>query len=382
MESRYLAGIVDGMRCGIIASDREGRLILLNEVARQILALPLVPDSGTPLIEVLAAHPSLARVLRESFEMANLPNRAELNLDLGSAGKKTIGFTLSMIPGCDGVVDGAALFFKDLTQIEHKEERERLRDRLAALGEMAASLAHEIRNPLASIEVSCALLKRRLESIQGGAEVRELLAKVAAEVQRLNNTITSSLEFVRLVPLNPALAELPPLVDEAITVASRRVGKNGIAVETRYEADIPEFLMDRRQLRQVFENLVLNAMEAIGDEGRVRVEIETRDAPSASSIPYPFGDEQHSDPWQQFDRFAIVRVRDTGPGIDEEQRSRIFYPFYTTKKQGSGVGLPMAKKIVNSHHGLIDVENDAAGGAVFTVRLPMVLSDAEIRGVR
>jgi signal transduction histidine kinase len=100
-------------------------------------------------------------------------------------------------------------------------------------------------------------------------------------------------------------------------------------------------------------------------------------ASATGSIPYLRGEGKVNDPWQQFDHFAVIRVTDTGPGIEEKDRDRLFYPFYTTKKQGSGVGLSMAKKIVNSHRGTIEIDNAPGGGAVFTVRLPMVASSAE-----
>ena len=108
------------------------------------------------------------------------------------------------------------------------------------------------------------------------------------------------------------------------------------------------------------------------------VEADSIPAPAATSIPYEPGVESGTDPWGEFDRFAVVRVWDSGPGIPPGDRDRIFFPFFTTKKQGSGVGLPTAKKIVNSHRGLIDVDNGPEGGALFTVRLPMVQQSAEV----
>src|SRR5258706_12159045 len=140
---------------------------------------------------------------------------------------KTIGSTLSLVPGGDGPPAGAALFFKDPTHVEHKEEQERLKDRLAALGQMAANLAHEIRNPLASIEVSSSLLKRRFPA---EAQERELLDKIIAEVRRLNRTITSSLEFVRPLSLSLAPAQLDAVLDDALNVAMGRRGKPGLRV--------------------------------------------------------------------------------------------------------------------------------------------------------
>ncbi len=368
--------LVRGMRCGILTIDREGRLVMLNEPARQILELDTTPDPGTAVESALREHPQLAQILRESFGMSSLPNRAEIDLRCRSDKGKTIGFTLSLVAGEDGHPVGAAIFFKDLTYVEHKEEQERLRDRLAALGQMAANLAHEIRNPLAAIEVSCSLLKRRLSAEAAG---KDLLDKVVAEVRRLNKTITSSLEFVRPLSLTVASARVEPILDEAIAVAVGRWGKPAIRVDRRYAADVPPFLMDRGQLRQVFENLFLNAMEAMGEEGVLTVETAVTPAPAAASIPYRPPGAAPGDPWKSFDRYVRVRVSDTGPGIAEEHQDKLFYPFFTTKKQGSGVGLSMAKKIVDSHRGLIDIESRPGAGAVFTVRLPMVVTTAEGR---
>jgi len=359
--------LIDGMRCGILVIDRSGGVVMVNEHARVILELHELPPTGGPIEDALVDHPQLATILRESFSMSLLPNRAEIDLKSRSQSGKTIGFTLSLVPGGAGAPAGAALFFKDLTHVEHKEEQERLKDRLAALGQMAANLAHEIRNPLASIEVSTSLLKRRLPA---EAAERELLDKIIAEVRRLNRTITSSLEFVRPLSLSLTPASLDGVLDDALSVAVGRRGKPGLSIHRASSHDGSTFLMDRGQLRQVFENLFLNAMEAMGDEGTLTIEVSTARAPAASSTPYrPAGTPAA---WTAFESYAVIRVSDTGPGISAEHLDKLFYPFFTTKKHGSGVGLSMAKKIVDSHRGVIDVASTLGEGTTFTVRLPMV----------
>jgi signal transduction histidine kinase len=211
------------------------------------------------------------------------------------------------------------------------------------------------------------LLKRRLPADAGE---RELLDKIIAEVRRLNRTITSSLEFVKPVSLVLAPAPLEAVLDDALTVALGRCGKPGLRVHRTACSECPEFLMDRGQLRQVFENLFLNAMEAMGDEGTLGIDVSTVRAPAAPTTPYrPAGTAETQ---SSFASYAVVRVSDTGPGIPSEHLDKLFYPFFTTKKHGSGVGLPMAKKIVDSHRGLIDVASRVGEGTTFTVRLPMV----------
>jgi signal transduction histidine kinase len=378
-ETRFFTGLIEGMRCGMLAVDTRGRLVLINEPGRQILGLSCDPRPGAPFEDVLEEHPRLVQMVRQSFDMANLPNRAEIELGRGGrAGShgKSIGFTVSLVRDDEGAMAGVALFFKDLTQIEHKAEQERLRDRLATLGQMAASLAHEMRNPLAGIEVSCQLLKRRLPEPNGG---KDLLDKITAEVLRLNSTLTQTLEFVRPIAASFAECELVPVLEEAIATASGRVQRESVVVRRRFAGSLPRFLMDPTLLRQVFVNLILNAIEAMDGKGTVTVSVEMMGAPSGST-PYRPEGTPPGDLWQEAEHFAVVRVADTGPGIREQDRERIFYPFFTTKSKGSGVGLAIAKKIVGSHHGLIEVESTPGEGAVFTVRLPMVVRNAEDRG--
>lgn len=378
-ETSFLKGLIEGMRCGILAVDTRGRLMMINEPGRQILGLAGDPRAGAPFGDVLSGHPRLVQMVRQSFDMPNLPNRAEL--ELGEGGRsgtngKSIGFTMSLVRDEDGALAGAALFFKDLTQIEHKAEQERLKDRLATLGQMAASLAHEMRNPLAGIEVSCQLLKRRLPDQKAG---RDLLDKITSEVRRLNSTLTQTLEFVRPVAAMHTEGELIPVLEEAIAIARGRCAKDGVVVRRRFAGALPRFLMDHALLRQVFVNLILNAIEAMESGGTVTVSAEMMAAPNGST-PYRPEGSPPGELWQEAEHFAVVRVADTGPGIRQQDRDRVFYPFFTTKRRGSGVGLAIAKKIVGSHHGLIEVESTPGEGAVFTVRLPMVARDTEDRG--
>jgi signal transduction histidine kinase len=343
----------------------------MNRLAGEILELTEAPPLDTRVEVALARHPQLVRVLNESFSMTSLPNRAEIELGSRPGAGKTVGFTLSLIRNESGEVFGAAMFFKDLTRIEHQEEDARLRDRLAARGQMAASMAHEIRNPLAAIEVTCTLLKRRLGT---DGTARNLVDKIVEEVRRVNSSVRVSLDFVR--PVSPCLAstELFALLDEAIAVAEERRGRPEIRIERRYGSQMPAFLMDRALLRDVFVNLIVNAMEAIAESGRIVVSAEVIESADESSVPYRPGGGRGGDAYQHADRFAVVRVADTGPGISEEHRDRIFHPFVSTKQSGSGVGLAMARKVVGSHRGLIDVDRAAEGGAEFSVRLPMIVN--------
>jgi signal transduction histidine kinase len=374
LSADFLRGMIDGMRCGVVAIDTQGRLLLLNEQACRILELERSPEQGTALEEAIPNYPELAQAVNSAFHLSSLPNRAEVELRNAPRGSHTIGFTLSLIRDEASQVTGAAMFFKDLTPIEHKAEQERLRDRLATLGQMAASMAHEIRNPLAAMDVQCTLLARRLTE---DPECQPLLDRISSEIKRLNRSVDSCLQYVRPVSLELKPADLNALVEEAAAVAAKR--RRGASIRFDSEAGLSEFLMDEALLRQVLVNLLLNALEAVGDRpgGEVRVLTQSLTISGQASVPYQPTDSTPGDPWNAVRRYAVVRVIDNGSGIDEETRDRMFDPFYTTKSGGSGVGLAVAKKIIASHRGMIDVVSAPGEGAEIVLRLPMIEQGTE-----
>jgi nitrogen-specific signal transduction histidine kinase len=185
------------MRNGVIAVRRDGTLALMNDEAYRIFGLSKSPggDLGRPFSDVLREWPAVIRVLSSAFELSHLPNRAELRLkDL----KRVIGYTLSRVKEDGDEQIGAVMFFKDLTQVEQREERERLRDRLASLGEMAAGIAHELKNPLAGIEVMAGLLRRQ---VPDSPSAQSLLADIISESKLANAIVVEMLEYVRPVRL-------------------------------------------------------------------------------------------------------------------------------------------------------------------------------------
>jgi PAS domain S-box-containing protein len=350
VDELFYRRVVEGMRCGIITVDVHGRVITVNEHARDILEMEESIEPGGPVREVLGHHPRLAEVLVEALEMSYLPNRAEMEIRTRSEDGRTIGFTISPIVE-DDAPRGVALFFKDLTQVERREEQDRLRDRLAALGQMAASMAHEIRNPLASIDVTATLLKRRLKGHD--EEIERAIVRILDEVARLNRTITQGLEFTRTVSLARVPARLAEVVEDALGEASNRFAGHTIAIDRHFDEDLPEAEIDVTRMRQVFVNLIVNAFESF-DGASGRIALTVRRAPG------------HADPHGAVD----VMIEDDGPGIPDEVREKLFYPFVTTKREGSGIGLAMARKIVEAHAGHIDVRTKRGEGTEFRIRLP------------
>jgi signal transduction histidine kinase len=361
-DDRFFRHIVSSMRNGVIAIHRDGTLALMNDEAYRIFSLPLDPhDLGRPLSEVFHARPDVVRVLSAAFELTTLPNRAELRL---KELDRVIGYTLSLVKDDAGRATGAVLFFKDLTQVEQMEERERLRDRLASLGEMAAGIAHELKNPLAGIEVMAGLLRRQ---VPDSPDAQSLLADIMSEAKLANAIVVEMLEFVRPIRLQVEQTDMADVLHQAVTLAESKVARGEIAVNVNIETGLPAIDGDHHQLCQVFTNLLTNAFEAL--EGRGRIDI--RAGFEAVEQDPGFASDPHT-PTPS----VVVEVTDNGPGVSADLTDRIFDPFFTTKPQGSGLGLPIVRKIVDAHDGRIDLASTPGRGTRFRVTLPVSSASA------
>ncbi len=358
------------MSSGILAIDEHGLIAILNRGAQRILGCAESDRSvGKPCREVLNAQPGVARLLLDTLAGRPALSRAELVLE--SAPDRlasTIGFTLTPILDA-GQIRGAAMIFRDLTPFERMNEQQRLTERLAALGQMAAGLAHEIRNPLAGMEVIAGLLKRRFADRD---EERQLLEQLTGELRRLAATVTDCLEFVKPMSPERGPTDLVRLVEDSLETVLSRLDFDG-TVERVFDVDINEISADESQLRAVVTNLILNAIEAMaGDNGgrdkRLCLGVAEREAPGPSRSVRVNPDGVQTE-YCQAPHETVITVSDTGPGVPEHLRERIFYPFFTTKQTGSGVGLATAQKIVASHGGALELEPGAGPGATFQLRL-------------
>jgi signal transduction histidine kinase len=356
-DDRFFRHLVGSMRNGVIVIRRDGSVALVNDEAYRIFALTRRgQDAGHSFTELFRDRPDLVRVLSGAFELSTLPNRAELRLpDLD----RVIGYTLSLVKDDDGLAIGAVLFFKDLTRVEQLEERERLRDRLASLGEMAAGIAHELKNPLAGIEVMAGLLRRQ---VPDSADAQALLADIMSEAKLANSIVVEMLEFVRPVRLQLEETDVTDVLRQALSLAERQATRGGVTVKVSVQPELPLIEGDHNQLCQVFANLLTNAYEALDGRGSISLS-----AVAQSVEPDPAVANGHD-----VSTAVVVDVCDDGPGVAEGLSDRIFNPFFTTKPTGSGLGLPIVRKIVDAHDGRIDLTSEPGKGTRFRVTLPVV----------
>jgi signal transduction histidine kinase len=328
----------------------------MNDEAYRIFALTRRQDDiGRPFAEVLHDRPDAIRAIAGAFELSHLPNRAELRLkDID----RVIGYTLSQVRDDRGEMIGAIMFFKDLTQVEQLEERERLRDRLASLGEMAAGIAHELKNPLAGIEVMAGLLRRQ---VPASRDAQSLLADIISEAKLANAIVVEMLEFVRPIRLQVEHTDVAEVLHQAITLAEQKAKRGNVAVDIDLVPGLPMIEGDQHQLVQVFTNLVSNAFDALEGKGRIAISATLGSIEEDPAFAPPHGPTPT----------VVVEVADNGPGVPGELTDRIFNPFFTTKPQGSGLGLAIVRKIVDAHDGQIDLYSSPETGTRFRVTVPV-----------
>jgi two-component system sensor histidine kinase PilS (NtrC family) len=258
---------------------------------------------------------------------------------------------------------GAICSFQDLTDIKRMEEQVRQADRLAAIGRLAAGLAHEIRNPIGSIRGSVEVLRGSLDP-QG--DDRRLMDIVLRESDRLDAIIRDFLQFSRPPHLVRVPTDLPAMLDEILLMLSNQGGVQGAdAPRVQIRCDVAEPMakahVDPAQMRQALWNLCLNAVEAMPQGGELRMGVRTVTSESGRAL-------------------MEITVEDTGVGITAAELTQVFEPFFTTKPQGTGLGLAIAARIVEQHGGRIAVETVPWQGTTFTIVLPAAPLESCRRG--
>ncbi len=329
------------MPMGLIALDADQRLTALNPAAHRILRLPEDAAAGAPAAAVFP--PEIASLLGR---LASAPDGIEEELDccIREAHPVPLAISASAWYGSAGERQGHILLVKDLTEIRSLRDEIEQNRRMAAIGNLAAGVAHEIRNPLSSIKGFATYFKQRYRGVETDVQTASIMIE---EVDRLNRVVSQLLELARPVNLSAKAQPLAPLVEAAATMVRQQAEGARVRVETRLPADLPDVPLDPDRMRQVFLNLMLNAIDAMPDGGRLSV--------SAAALGSNGG--------------IAIQVADTGGGIPADRQNQIFDPYYTTKSTGTGLGLAIVHNIMKAHGGTDAVESTQGIGTAFTLTL-------------
>lgn len=339
-KNKYLDGILQNLPVGVVAIDLDVRILSMNKTAQDILG----DSNNIKITDIISFLPD------NYFNDNKFGPISEIEGELAKRGSaKSIIVAAAPMKDTKEKLHGWLVILKDNTELKRLKESAERNKRLAAMGEMAASIAHQIRNPLGSIELFTSVLR---DELSGDAEKSNLAAHISTAVSTLNNILSNMLFFANQSMPVFAPVSVNKILDETLAFAEYlKKGKNGIVIERLYQAKDVEFFGDSELLKQAFLNIVANAIQSMDGNGRLAIDASVETHSSASLVKISFSD--------------------TGSGIPLEVIDRIFDPFFTTKERGTGLGLAIVNNIIKAHEGVIEVESKKAVGTRIDIILPV-----------
>ena len=352
-----LSGIVDG----VVVTDETGKVLIWNRAIEEMTGIAAADAVGRGFREALAENPAVVGQIEKTFATGRSYSDYETELSARHRHPLPVGLVSSVLPDAEGRPQGVILTVQDQRGVRDLKERMRRADRLAAIGQIAAGIAHEIKNPLVGIRGAAQLLKSELRSASaaGSGSFVEYLDVILKEADRLNGVLEGILDFTRVSPRERRAFNIHSILDRALLLNEETSRQNNIVLNREYDPSLPEVIGNQDQLMQVFLNIVKNAVEVMPSGGRLTV--VTRMSDLFTSVQAD--GRKH--------RLMVVKIIDTGPGIKQEHLQDIFAPFFTTKDRGVGLGLALSYQIVQEHLGTIRVESREGEGTIFSVYLPL-----------
>ncbi len=345
--------LLHSMGDGLLAVDHEGRITLANRAALTMLRCSPAESEGRKLDALRPEYAELTavvgRVLAEKTPRAMEEVHVRLDEELVPLRVRT-----TLLHDDGGAVSGVIALLEDLRPIKEMEAKQRRLDRLTVLNQMAASIAHEIRNPLQTLSLGMRYLRRSLEP---DVDTEETLQRLQRQVDRISQIVNEFLTVARPPKLNRVPCDMRDVLERALELAEPRLLECGVQVHRDYAAELPPAELDAEALERALSNLILNAADAMPEGGDLYLSAVTRGV--GGSAPGDCAGE------------IEVQVRDTGAGMPPEIAERVFDPFFTTKPKGIGLGLTITQRIIEEHGGRIVVASLPGAGTTFTVTLPI-----------
>ena len=344
----------------VIVSDTAERVTFLNPAAEGLTGLSVAQIRGQPLAQLFPADPWLVEMARRTLETGHGCRRGEGVL-LGSS-QSPAGVTAATSPvfGNAGCVEGTVLVVHDVSYLKDLEEASRHADRAASLELLSTGLAHEIKNPLGAIKGAAQLLQQTPHA--AGKTVREHTSVIVREVDRLTRLLDELRDLTRPPPLVFEHVNVHKVLNTVLDLARQRPEWRQTELVPQFDPSLPDIHANESKLVQVFLNLVINAVQAMGGEGTLTI---------STRVVTDFHVREERGTREQL---LSVDVEDTGPGIAPGYLESLFAPFFTTRPGGSGLGLAICQQIVTQHGGRIWVRNRRQGGAVARVMLPVAVT--------
>ncbi|KUG03308.1 signal transduction histidine kinase [hydrocarbon metagenome] len=335
---------IESIHVGIMAVDYDGHLLAMNRAAEEMWELPRHEALGKSFLMALAEH-DRAR-MKKTFDYVIRTGRTVSATDIvfeNRAGKMLyINAYASPVNYSPDLGVGVAMWTEDITQERKLRMEVQRADKLAALGQLALGISHEVRTPLGTIKALASLIQMNISDPE---QVKKYLKVMNNEVSRLDKLSRELLDFGGQKKLNMESVNVNNLINKLVYLGKLNRPDTKVNIEEYLQADLPDIYCDREDILHALMNLVINAYDAVGEEGTIYIETE------------------------QKGEWVDIRIKDTGPGIKADCMNKIFDPFYTTKENGTGLGLSIVHTIINDHGGHLDVDSQPGQGTVFTVKL-------------
>ncbi len=339
--SAFADEVVSHLPVGLIATDRSGRVTFFNASAEKI--------TGVETHRILNKNPDERLPadlcgIQKKLEQGETINEREMECTFDGIKQIPVSISATRITNEDGAFVGQILILRDLSEIRRLQSEVRRQEKLAAMGGLAAGVAHEVRNPLSSIKALATYFAGQFDD---GSESNEAAKVMVQEVDRLNRVITELLEFSRPTDLKRKTGDIGLLISRSVQLIQQDAANQNVEIKVTTDDSICPVWIDPDRLTQCLLNLYLNAIQAMEDGGILTITSAVGEA----------GD-------------VVIMVGDTGTGIASDQLDKIFDPYFTTKNKGTGLGLAIVHKIIGAHHGLVEVTSTQGQGTRFKLVLP------------
>ena len=337
------------IKSGLITISNNNRIVYSNKAASEILGFSNEDLLGRDWHFIFFGSKDMVNL--EIIKQAKSIRGVELTIETKSGQTKIIGFSLSELKNESDETVGKTMVFRDISDIKNLEEKLKIKNKLEAIGELAAIMAHELKNPLTSICGSIEVLKE--SGTFATKRDQELINVIFKESERLSRTLGEFLAFTGETMLKKERKEILRILDEVLSlIKNAQDFKDNILIDRKYNSkEIYFAFLDDKQIKQVFFNLILNAVQSMTDGGTLTLEAKSYKKDN--------------------NNFLKIAIKDTGKGFKKELSERIFQPFYTSKEKGIGLGLTVVKKIIAKHGWHICLESEAEKGCVVIIDLPI-----------
>ena len=346
-ERNVVADVLESSPSGIIAVDQQKKITTFNRRAEEILQLGRKCVLGKKYGDVF--HGEFLKLIKQAVTQQAVPDNQEIAYPRKDGNTVLLGINSSLLKNRVSGIIGTILSIQDLTEVKKTEELIRRMDKLSSLGQLSAGLAHEIRNPLASINFNVQLIEKHLE---GDQHARSIMRDTFEGIERIKVLVKRVLDFTRTGIPSFSSGDIHESINDALELVAPHIKKKNIAIKKKYAENTGPLVFDPHQMQQVFVNLFLNATEATPEGGLIEIRsTKEQDRNRGEDV-------------------CVVTVTDNGQGISPENVSKIFDPFFTTKPEGTGLGLSIVYKILEQHEASIDIKSIENKGSSFSLRFP------------